>query len=90
MPRVQFTRHLTRFFPALRDGDFDGATLAEVVASLERAHPGLASYLVDERGRVRTHVNVFVGDDLLRDRERTQDPLPRGVTISIFQALSGG
>lgn len=90
MPRVQFTRHLARFFPTLRDGDFEGRTLAEVVGSLERAHPGLAAYLVDERGRVRTHVNVFLGDDLLRDRERLDEPLPRGVTISIFQALSGG
>lgn len=90
MPRVQFTRHLVRFFPTLRDGDFEGATLAEVVRSIDRAHPGLAGYLVDDRGAVRKHVNVFLGDDLLRDRARVDEPLPAGVTISIFQALSGG
>jgi hypothetical protein len=90
MPRVQFTKHLVRFFPALRDGDFDGATLAELIASIDRAHPGIAGYLVDERGVVRQHVNVFVGDELLRSRDRVSDPLPRDTTISIFQALSGG
>ncbi|MCW8140680.1 MAG: MoaD/ThiS family protein [Planctomycetota bacterium] len=90
MPRVQFTRHLARYFPALRDGDFDGATLAEVVAAIDRAHPGLGGYVLDDRGAVRKHVNVFIGDDLLRDRARLDEPLPPGVTVSIFQALSGG
>lgn len=90
MPRVQFTRHLVRFFPTLRDGEFEGATLAEVIRSIDRAHPGLGGYVVDDRGAVRRHVNVFLGDDLLRDRARVDDPLPDGVTISIFQALSGG
>lgn len=91
MPRVQFTRHLVRFFPALRDGEFEGATLSEVVRSIDRAHPGLGGYVLDDRGAVRKHVNVFLDDDLLRDRERGVDePLPPGVTISIFQALSGG
>jgi hypothetical protein len=90
MPRVQLTKHLVRFFPRLRDGDYDGATVAEVVASLEREHPGLASYLVDERGSLRTHVNIFLGDELMKDRERLGDRVPPGVTVSIFQALSGG
>lgn len=90
MPRVQLTSHLARFFPTLRDGEVPGATLAEVIAALDRAHPGLAGYLVDDRGALRRHVNVFLGDDLLRDRTRLGDPLPPGVTISIFQALSGG
>jgi molybdopterin synthase sulfur carrier subunit len=90
MPRVEFTKHLVRFFPRLRDAEFDGATLAEVIASIDRAHPGLGGYIVDDRGAVRKHVNVFLGDELIADRTRLGDPLPPGVTISIFQALSGG
>ena len=90
MPRVQFTKHLRRFFPNLEDGDFEGATLSQVVASIDRSYPGLAGYLVDDRGAVRVHVNVFLGDELVRDRERVDDPLPPGKTLSIYQALSGG
>ena len=90
MPRVQFTKHLLRFFPDLEDGDFEGATLAEVIASIDRAHPDLAGYVVDDRGALRVHVNVFLGDELVRDRERVDDPLPPGKTLSIYQALSGG
>lgn len=90
MPRVEFTRHLVRFFPTLAPGEFAGTTLAEVLASVERAYPGISGYLQDERGRLRAHVNVFVDDELHRDRTRLDEPLPPGVTISIFQALSGG
>ena len=90
MPRVQFTKHLVRYFPRLADGDFDGATVAEVVRSLDRAHPGLADYLVDERGALRQHVNVFVGTEMVRDRERLSDATPAGTTVSFYQALSGG
>lgn len=90
MPRVQFTRHLVRYFPQLREAEFPGATLAEVIAAVDRAHPGLAGYLLDDRGALRKHVNVFLDDVQLRDRERLNEPLDPGVTISIFQALSGG
>lgn len=91
MPRVQLTQHLRRFFPGLQDGQVEGATLNQVFAALERAHPGLAGYLLDDQGALRKHVNVFLDDELLaRERARLDDPLPAGVTVSVFQALSGG
>jgi hypothetical protein len=90
MPYVTFTRHLSRFFPTLRAGEVPGATVRELVDELERRHPGLASYIVDERGRLRRHVNVFVGDEPLHDRERLGDPLAADDKVFILQALSGG
>jgi molybdopterin converting factor small subunit len=90
MPYVTFTRHLQRFFPSLAEGEVPGATVRELVAELERRHPGLASYIVDETGRLRRHVNVFVGDEPIRDRERLGDALSADDRVSILQALSGG
>lgn len=93
MPRVQFTRHLFRFFPALAAaGEIQvaGETVAEVVAALDRRFPGLAGYIVDERGSLRKHVNIFVGSEFIRDRERLLDPVEPDSEVSIFQALSGG
>jgi len=90
MPRVHFTQHLVRYFPRLQDGEFGGTTVAEVVASVARAHPGIESYLLDDRGALRHHVNIFVGDELIQDRERLSDRVAPGVVVSVFQALSGG
>ena len=92
MPSVTFTRHLQRFFPSLEvDGlEVSGTTVAEVVRALDERHPGLASYLVDERGALRKHVNVFVDEVLVRDRRALSDAVPEGARVYVMQALSGG
>jgi molybdopterin converting factor small subunit len=90
MPRVRFTRHLLLHFPDLREADVAGATLAEVVGALDREHPGIAGYLVDDRGALRKHVNIFVNDELLRDRAGLSDPVSERDRVFIMQALSGG
>jgi len=90
MPHVTLTRHLARFFPTLADGEVAGATVRQLIDELERRHPGLATYIVDETGRLRRHVNVFVGDEPVRDRERLSDPVAADARVFILQALSGG
>ncbi|MEP7293045.1 MAG: MoaD/ThiS family protein [Chloroflexota bacterium] len=91
MAQVRFTSHLKRFFPELSSGEIvAGQNVAEVVAGLEQKHPGLGGYLVDERGRLRKHVNIFIGDTLISDPEGLQDLLKPDSVVFIFQALSGG
>jgi molybdopterin converting factor small subunit len=90
MPHVQFTRHLRVHFPALADAQVRGETVAEVVAELDSLHPGMASYLVDDHGALRRHVNIFVNDELVRDRVRLKDPVRPGDRVYVMQALSGG
>lgn len=91
MPSVNFTTHLQRFFPTLQQGTAaEGQTVAEVIHSLEKQYPGLAAYIVDERGALRKHVNIFVNDELVTDRIGLQDAVGQKTRIYIFQALSGG
>jgi len=90
MAQVEFTPHLARYFPSLRESAVEAGNVAELVAALERAHPGLAAYLIDERGRLRQHVNVFVDGRPVRDRERLLDALAAGSRVYVAQALSGG
>lgn len=90
MPHVTFTRHLQRFFPNLAEMEVPGTTVREVIDELERRHPGLSSYIVDETGRLRRHVNIFVGEEPIRDRERLGDALTSKDSVFILQALSGG
>lgn len=92
MARVELTRHLFQFFPAL-DGqelNVDGTTVAEIVEGLEALAPGIAFYICDERGQLRRHVNVFVDEQSVRDRGRLSDPVQPDSSIFIAQALSGG
>ena len=91
MPNITFTHHLLKFFPSLMQGEeIGGATVAEVIAGLEKRYPGFALYVADETGRVRRHVNLFIGDQPICDREAMTDAVSPGDGIYILQALSGG
>lgn len=91
MAQVRFTSHLKRFFPALsQDSSIPGETVSDIVAALESQHPGLKAYLVDERGRLRKHVNIFIDGSMIHDREGLQDAVTDATQVFILQALSGG
>lgn len=91
MAQVTFTRHLKRFFPTLKEAEqVPGATLREVLAELEKRYPGLEGYIVDEQGRLRRHVNVFVRREPIYDRDALTDRVGPTDEVFIAQALSGG
>ncbi|GDX81725.1 hypothetical protein LBMAG42_35360 [Deltaproteobacteria bacterium] len=90
MAHVSFTRHLVQFFPKLAAGEVPGATVRELVSELNRRHPGLGGYITDETGRLRRHVNIFVGDEPIGDRIALSDKLAPDAKVFILQALSGG
>ena len=65
----------------------EGATVGEVMDDLDRRHPGIAFRVIDEQGRVRRHVSVFVGQDRAADRAHR---VAAGAEVFIVGALSGG
>ena len=70
--------------------EVDGATVAEVLASLDAAHPGFGDRLLDEGGGLRRFVNVFGADDDVRFMDGVATPVPDGETVSIIPAVAGG
>ncbi len=54
------------------------------------AFPAVRSYVLDERGAVRKHVTIFVGDEQIVDRSKQSDVVSTDTIVYIFQALSGG
>lgn len=91
MAHVTITRHLQRFFPTLEETqEVPGATVGELLVELDRRYPGFSGYIVDETGRLRRHVNVFVREEPIYDRESLADELGPDDKVHILQALSGG
>jgi molybdopterin converting factor small subunit len=68
----------------------DGATVADVLAALESAHPGFKDRLFDDSGSLRRFVNVFVADEDVRFLEGLDTPVSAGTTVSIVPAVAGG
>jgi molybdopterin converting factor small subunit len=68
----------------------EGTTVAEVLESLEAAHPGFKERLIDEEGQLRRFVNVFVADDDIRFMDGLGTAVPDGAEVSIIPAVAGG
>jgi molybdopterin synthase sulfur carrier subunit len=68
----------------------EGSTLAEVLASLNVAHPGFSERLLDSEGNLHKFVNIFVADDDVRYMQGLATAVTSGQTISIIPAVAGG
>jgi sulfur-carrier protein len=64
----------------------EGATVAELLRALERDQPALSGWILDERGRVRRHINVFVAGEPSDE----QTPVAPGDAVDVLPAISGG
>ncbi|WP_031081430.1 MoaD/ThiS family protein [Streptomyces sp. NRRL WC-3549] len=68
----------------------EGSVLSEVIASLEKDHPGIAGRVLDDEGKLRRFVNVYVNDDDVRFEDGLRTATPDGAGISIIPAVAGG
>jgi molybdopterin synthase sulfur carrier subunit len=87
--RVAFTANLERHLSCpvqTVPGDSVRAVLDAVFAT----QPRLRSYILDDQGRVRRHVAIYVNGDRIADRNRLGDPVTEADEVFVFQALSGG
>ncbi|MGH2529833.1 MAG: MoaD/ThiS family protein [Actinomycetota bacterium] len=69
-----------------REIEVDGSTVEDVLRSLERSHPRLAGWVLDEQGRIRQHVGVFVNED----QAASDDKVSPGDRVHVLPAISGG
>lgn len=68
----------------------NGATLEEVFADIERRYPGFRSRIVDDDGRLRTYVNVYIGDADVRASGGLAAPVPTDAEVMVIPAMAGG
>jgi molybdopterin synthase sulfur carrier subunit len=68
----------------------DGATLTEVIDSLESSFPGIKARVVDEQGALRRFVNIYVAEEDVRFAQGLETPTPEGTQVSIIPAVAGG
>ena len=90
MATINFTSALKRFYPDLKPVQINASTISEVLNGLNQHYPHLSDFLLDEHGALRQHINVFIGDTMISDRETLMDKVGEKEEILIFQALSGG
>jgi len=86
VPVVRLRAPLSELAGGKRELELEGATVGEVLQALERAHPDVKGWILDERGAIREHINVFVNKEYGREDTSVgaQDRL------HVLPAISGG
>lgn len=68
----------------------EGGTLGAVLDDLDAHHAGIKARILDEQGRLRRFVNVYVGNEDVRFLDDLDTPTPDGSQVSVIPAVAGG
>ncbi len=66
--------------------ELEGETVVELLRGLERRHPDVKGWILDERGAVRRHINVFVNGE----RGGATSAVQSGDRVEVLPAITGG
>jgi len=85
--RVRIAALLHSYTGGMRVVEVEASTVGEAIAALDRRFPGFAFRIVDEQGQIRPHMNIFLGEEKVRDIAAS---IEGTAEIYIVGALSGG
>ena len=86
MATVRLRGQLEKLAGGDSEHDIDGATVTELLRNLEGTYSALEGWILDERGVVRRHINVFVNGEIAEP----DAAVAPGDRIEILPAISGG
>jgi molybdopterin converting factor small subunit len=68
----------------------EAVTVGEIIERITLDFPELKKHLLDQKGGLRSFVNIFSGDDDIRDLQKEKTPVNESSVISIVPAIAGG
>jgi sulfur-carrier protein len=86
MPVVRVRGPLKRLAGDRAEHAIDGGTVGALLLELERAHPAARGWILDERGVLRRHINVFVNGEL----GGQETAVAADDRVDVLPAISGG
>lgn len=89
MARVAFTPNLEKHL-SIPEMEVEGDTIGKILNACCEQNPDIRSYILDDQGRVRKHVAVFIDGKMIDDKESLSDPVGSDSVVFVMQALSGG
>jgi molybdopterin converting factor small subunit len=85
--KVRLASLLHSYTGGMKIIELEASTVGEAMEVLDRRFPGLVFRIIDEQGRIRPHVNIFLGEEKVSE---LRTPITTSAEIYIVGALSGG
>lgn len=89
MVNVKIPTPLRRLTNQKGEVQIEGNTIIEIIDNLEKSYPGIKKRLLDETGKVRKFINIYVGDEDIRFLQKEETKI-EGKEVSIVPAIAGG
>jgi len=68
----------------------EGATISELIDNLSKNYNGLRDRLLDEKGKIRRFVNIYLNEEDIRFLQGESTAIKAGDQVSIVPAIAGG
>jgi molybdopterin synthase sulfur carrier subunit len=68
----------------------EAGTVGEIIEKITHDFPELKKHILDSRGTIRSFVNIFSGEEDIRDLQEEKTPVNQTTVISIVPAIAGG
>ena len=90
MARIILTRALAQHTDGILEHGVRHGDVRSALDQLTDRFPPLKQILLNDRGQLREHINVFVNDELVGERTRLANAVGDGDTVFVLQSVSGG
>jgi len=90
MAKVRFTSVLKNFFPEIKEENIDATDVSDLIIKINDKYPGISDYLLEESGKLRGHVCLYIGDEVIPRDKKPELILKPNDQVLIYQAISGG
>ena len=89
MVNVKIPTPLRKFTNQEGTVETEGDTVKDIIENLEKKHPGIKKRLLDDTGKIRKFINIYVGDEDIRFLQKEETKV-EGKEISIVPSIAGG
>jgi molybdopterin converting factor small subunit len=87
---IQIPTALRAFTDRKAEIQAEGSTAGETVKNFAQAYPDIRTHLYDENDKLRSFINIYLGDENIKDIAGLDTPVKDGDTLTLVPAIAGG
>jgi molybdopterin converting factor small subunit len=87
---IQIPTALRSFTDGYSETRVEGATAGEVISSFAARYSGIKPHLYDEKGALRSFINIYLGENNIRNLNGLDTPVKDGDVLTLVPAIAGG
>ena len=90
MPVLRIPTPLRAYTNGQSEVNVNGSNISDALTDLTTQYPSLKPHLFNEGGDLRPFVNLFVGENNIKDLQGVNTPIQDGQKIMLIPSIAGG